>query len=237
MVSTHHWSNLLSPSNWEHLFIETKCRANLCQPYERCVYSGRTRPVCIVCQYSPRFYAHSGECSMNIATCGDDGYLYKNYCALLRGQCDKNRYINIIDYQTCPKKLNVPRKRNWCPHWHRSLLCRRFQNEMRNELFTAQWFSRYAHTYTLVDINQKSHWRKDLVKLSVPRNRWRLSTLFVLSLSLIYCRSCVFSLLLRSLPGEYIYIHTHTNLPIRVLLVPFLFPPSFSFTVIEILPI
>ncbi|CAM4775730.1 unnamed protein product [Rotaria magnacalcarata] len=82
---------------------ETKCRPNLCQPYERCVYSRQSRPVCIRCQFSRRFFTHSGECSMNIAACGDDGYLYKNYCALLRGQCDNNRYINIIDYETCPK--------------------------------------------------------------------------------------------------------------------------------------
>lgn len=41
---------------------------------------------------------------MDISTCGDDGNLYKNYCALLRGQCEKNRYIDIIDYQRCPSK-------------------------------------------------------------------------------------------------------------------------------------
>ncbi|CAF2759398.1 unnamed protein product [Rotaria sp. Silwood2] len=86
---------------------ENKCRANLCQPYERCVYSRQSRPVCIRCQYSRRFFTHSGECSMNIPACGDDGYLYKNYCALLRGQCEKNRYINIIDYDTCPKNMNM----------------------------------------------------------------------------------------------------------------------------------
>ncbi len=91
--------------------IEETCRSNLCQPYERCVYSVQRRPVCIRCQYSPRFFTHSGECSTNISTCGDDGYLYKNYCALLRGQCEKNRYINIIDYDTCPNNnLNMMRK-------------------------------------------------------------------------------------------------------------------------------
>ena len=82
----------------------------MCQPFERCVYSTQSRPTCIRCQYSPRFYSHSGECSANIATCGDDGYLYKNYCALLRGQCDQNRYINIIDYDTCPNNINIMRK-------------------------------------------------------------------------------------------------------------------------------
>lgn len=82
--------------------IENKCRANLCEPYERCVYSLHSRPVCIRCQYSPRFFSQSGECSMEISTCGDDGHLYTNYCALLRGQCEKNRYIDILDYQRCP---------------------------------------------------------------------------------------------------------------------------------------
>lgn len=89
---------------------EKKCRPNLCKSYERCVYSRQNRPVCIVCQYSPRFFSHSGECSMNVATCGDDGVLYKNYCALLRGQCDKSRYIDIIDYETCPKKMTLMSK-------------------------------------------------------------------------------------------------------------------------------
>lgn len=91
-------------------FLEDKCRSNLCEPYERCVYSSQLKPVCIRCQYSPRFFTHSGECSMNISTCGDDGYLYKNYCALLRGQCDKDRYINIVDYETCPNDRNLMRK-------------------------------------------------------------------------------------------------------------------------------
>lgn len=68
----------------------------------------------------------------------------------------------------------------------------------------AQWFSRYIHTYTAVDIKPKSHWGKDLEPLSVPRNRWRLPLLLVFSLLLIHCRSYVFSLLLRSLPSEYI---------------------------------
>ncbi|CAF0867726.1 unnamed protein product [Adineta ricciae] len=86
---------------------ETKCRPNLCQPSERCVYSRQAQPVCIRCQYSPRFLAHSGECSMDVRTCGDDGHLYKNYCALLRGQCEKNRYIHIVDYDTCPVKMNT----------------------------------------------------------------------------------------------------------------------------------
>ncbi|CAF3490311.1 unnamed protein product [Adineta steineri] len=89
---------------------ESKCRANLCQSNERCVYSLQSLPVCIRCQYPPRFFAHSGECSQNIQTCGDDGHLYKNYCALLRGQCEKNRYIHIIDYDTCPNNMNTMRK-------------------------------------------------------------------------------------------------------------------------------
>ncbi len=93
--------------------IESECRANLCQPYERCVYSLHSRPVCIRCQYSPRFFTHSGECSTNISACGDDGYLYKNYCALLREQCEKNRFIDIIDYERCPKKLNMMRKKSF----------------------------------------------------------------------------------------------------------------------------
>jgi hypothetical protein len=90
--------------------LEKKCRSDLCQPYERCVYSRQSRPVCIRCQYSPRFFTNSGECSMNIPICADDGNLYKNYCVLLRGQCDKNRYINIIDYETCPNQMNMMRK-------------------------------------------------------------------------------------------------------------------------------
>lgn len=90
--------------------IENQCRPNLCEPYERCVLSTQKKPICIRCQYSARFFAFSGECSAKISTCGDDGYLYKNYCALLRGQCEKNRYINIIDYDTCPKNLNLMRK-------------------------------------------------------------------------------------------------------------------------------
>ena len=48
---------------------------------------------------------------MNIAACGDDGVLYRNYCAVLRSQCEKNRYIQIIDYDTCPEKTNTMRKR------------------------------------------------------------------------------------------------------------------------------
>lgn len=47
---------------------------------------------------------------MDVRTCGDDGHLYKNYCALLRGQCEKNRYIHIVDYDTCPAKMNTMRK-------------------------------------------------------------------------------------------------------------------------------
>jgi hypothetical protein len=42
---------------------------------------------------------------MNISVCGDDGTLYENYCALLRSQCEKNRYINVIDYGTCPARM------------------------------------------------------------------------------------------------------------------------------------
>jgi hypothetical protein len=48
---------------------------------------------------------------MDIAACGDDGVLYPNYCAVLRSQCEKNRYIQIIDYDTCPEKTNTMRKR------------------------------------------------------------------------------------------------------------------------------
>ena len=39
---------------------------------------------------------------MNIPVCGHDGHLYQNYCSLLLAQCEKNQYINIIDYGTCP---------------------------------------------------------------------------------------------------------------------------------------
>lgn len=48
---------------------------------------------------------------MKIAVCGDDHYLYKNYCHLLREQCEQNRSINIIDYDRCPKQLSFMRKK------------------------------------------------------------------------------------------------------------------------------
>lgn len=41
---------------------------------------------------------------MDIPVCGNNGYLYKNYCSLLNDQCETNQYINIIDYGTCPMK-------------------------------------------------------------------------------------------------------------------------------------
>lgn len=87
------------------LCLETSCRANLCKPDERCVLSKQSRPVCIVCEFPPRFFTHSGECSMNIPVCGDNGQLYENYCSILRHQCEKNQYINIIEYQTCPSRI------------------------------------------------------------------------------------------------------------------------------------
>lgn len=71
--------------------------------------SKRSRPVCIQCQFPQRFLTHSGECSINIPVCGNNGYLYKNYCLLLLDQCAKNQYINILDYGTCPisKRKNI----------------------------------------------------------------------------------------------------------------------------------
>lgn len=90
--------------------VESKCRANLCQSDERCVYSSQSRPVCIRCPNVARFLAYSGECGMSVRTCGDDGRLYKNYCALLLGQCEKNRYIDIVDYETCPSHVSPMRK-------------------------------------------------------------------------------------------------------------------------------
>jgi hypothetical protein len=50
---------------------------------------------------------------MDIAVCGDNGYLYKNYCSLLSDQCKKNQYINIINYGTCPirKRKNILRNK------------------------------------------------------------------------------------------------------------------------------
>ncbi|CAF4006303.1 unnamed protein product [Adineta steineri] len=81
---------------------ENQCRPGLCQSYELCVYSKHLRPVCIRCQYPPRFFTHSGECSMNVSVCGNNGMLYKNYCSLLLDQCHKKESINIIDYGQCP---------------------------------------------------------------------------------------------------------------------------------------
>ncbi len=77
------------------------------------MYSKRLLPVCIRCEYPSRFLTHSGECSMNIPVCGDDGYLYRNYCSVLIDQCKKNHYINIIDYGKCPvrKRKNILRNK------------------------------------------------------------------------------------------------------------------------------
>ena len=75
----------------------------------------------------------------------------------------------------------------------------------------AQWFSRYIHTSTAVDIKPQSHWGKDLVPLSVPRNRWRLPLLLVFSLLLIHCRFlCIFSITQIASERIYIYISLYT---------------------------
>ena len=102
--------------------LESQCRPNLCKSSERCVLSLQSRPTCIRCHpYSSRFYGLSGECSTKIAVCGDDQYLYKNYCVLLREQCERSRFINIIDYDQCPKQLNFMRKRKKEPVYPRQL--------------------------------------------------------------------------------------------------------------------
>lgn len=83
---------------------ESKCREDLCQKDETCVYSKQLRPVCIRCQYPEGFLRLSGECSERVPVCADNGRLYPSYCSLLTDQCRKSRYFNIISYQKCPDR-------------------------------------------------------------------------------------------------------------------------------------
>jgi hypothetical protein len=50
---------------------------------------------------------------MDIPVCGNDKFLYRNYCSLLIEQCKKNEYINIINYGTCPSKNRKNKLRNY----------------------------------------------------------------------------------------------------------------------------
>lgn len=100
-------------------FIENECRPDLCQSNERCVYSKRLQPICIRCRFPSGFLAHGGECSSDVPVCGDDGHLHHNYCSILIDQCEKNHYIQIIDYGTCPIRKYKNILRNKIHYWNR----------------------------------------------------------------------------------------------------------------------